>query len=91
MMGPMGWNRAEYLAVVSGRADEATRQRFARAWNVGDPELRALFDERKQRAIQLLRLLPPCEADEGNPKANAREIKPIEQAEVAEGTSDAVG
>jgi hypothetical protein len=41
------------------RRGEGTRQRFVQALQQGDGQLKKLLDERKDRAVALLRLITP--------------------------------
>lgn len=91
MMGPMGWSRAEYLAVLSGQADEAARRRFVEALREGDPDLQALLTEHKERAVQLLRQLTPGVGQEGMSPDSSRDGDGSEAAEAGDVTSDAGG
>jgi hypothetical protein len=68
-MGPMGWSRAEYLAVMSGRADEAARERFVQALRDRDPELEAILAERRRRSIEMFQTLPGVRLKTGLPGA----------------------
>ena len=48
----------EYLAVMSGTADEELRRDFVRRLQERDPDLMGLLDQHRSRAIRMFREMP---------------------------------
>jgi hypothetical protein len=75
---------------MSGRADEVLRQRFLKAWKDGDPKLHAIFNERKEKALRMMRILDPQGPDPLQTMQDIEDVLAQDEASHAD-ASDSAG